>query len=41
MSGPADGRDVADWWSTAIIEMEPGVIRLRGRPIEELIGRMT
>ena len=29
-----------DWWRTAIIEMHPGVIRLRGYPIEELIGRV-
>jgi len=32
------GSDVSDWWSTAIIDMEPGRIRLRGHPIEELIG---
>ncbi len=31
----------AEWWSTAIIEMEPGVIRYRGYPIEELIGRAS
>lgn len=31
----------ADWWSTSIIEMEPGVIRYRGYPIEELIGRTS
>jgi citrate synthase len=30
-----------DWWRTAIIEMEPGVIRYRGYPIEELIGRVS
>ncbi|KIT17118.1 citryl-CoA lyase [Jannaschia aquimarina] len=29
---------VADWWRTAIIDMEPGRIDLRGRPIEESIG---
>ncbi|HEV8342744.1 MAG TPA: citryl-CoA lyase [Candidatus Binatia bacterium] len=29
-----------DWWSTAIIEMRPGVIRYRGYAIEELIGRV-
>ena len=28
------------WWSTAIIEMRPGVIRYRGYAIEELIGRV-
>ncbi|WP_316014212.1 citryl-CoA lyase [Roseobacter sp. HKCCA0434] len=31
--------DVADWWRTAIIDMEPGRIALRGQPVEELIGR--
>ena len=31
----------ADWWSTEIIEMSPGVIRYRGYPIEELIGRAS
>ncbi len=30
--------DVADWWTTAIIDMAPGRIRVRGHPIEELIG---
>jgi citrate synthase len=30
-----------DWWRTGIIEMEPGVIRYRGYPIEELIGRVS
>jgi citrate synthase len=30
-----------DWWSTSIIEMRPGVIRYRGYPIEELIGRVS
>jgi citrate synthase len=29
-----------DWWSTAIIEMKPGLIRYRGYAIEELIGRI-
>jgi citrate synthase len=29
-----------DWWSTSIIEMQPGVIRLRGYAVEELIGRV-
>ena len=31
----------SDWWSTAIIEMEPGVIRYRGYAIEDLIGRAS
>ncbi len=30
--------DVSDWWHTAIIDMEPGRIALRGQPIEGLIG---
>lgn len=30
--------DVSDWWSTSIIDMEPGRIELRGTPIQELIG---
>ena len=30
-----------DWWRTAIIDMAPGVIRYRGYPIEELIGRVS
>ena len=33
--------DVSDWWRTAIIDMEPGRIALRGHPVEELIGRTT
>lgn len=32
--------DVADWWRTAIIDMEPGRIHLRGHPIEDLIGHV-
>ena len=30
--------DVSDWWRTSIIDMEPGRIAMRGRPIQELIG---
>ncbi|MEO0678535.1 MAG: citryl-CoA lyase, partial [Pseudomonadota bacterium] len=33
--------DVSDWWSTAIIDMEPGRIHLRGQPIEDLIGNVS
>jgi citrate synthase len=29
-----------DWWSTAIIEMKPGMIRYRGYAIDDLIGRV-
>lgn len=43
MNEPNDAaeRAVRDWWRTSIIEMEPGVIRYRGYPIEDLIGRIT
>jgi citrate synthase len=30
-----------EWWSTDIIDMKPGVIRFRGFPIEQLIGRVS
>ena len=30
--------DVKDWWRTRIIDMEPGRIELRGRPVQDLIG---
>lgn len=33
--------EVSDWWSTDIIEMAPGVIRFRGQPIQELIGKFS
>ena len=33
--------DVADWWRTSIIDMEPGRIEIRGHPIENLIGNLT
>ena len=39
MSG--DRQATEDWWATSIIEMRPGVIRYRGYPIEELIGRVS
>jgi citrate synthase len=29
---------VADWWATGICRMEPGVVELRGIPIQDLIG---
>jgi citrate synthase len=42
---PGGGADAAratrDWWRTAIIDMRPGVIRYRGYPIEQLIGRIS
>ncbi len=33
--------DVADWWKTAIIDMKPGHIALRGHPIQDLIGNLS
>lgn len=30
--------DVADWWRTSIIDMEPGRIDIRGHRIQDLIG---
>jgi citrate synthase len=30
--------EMADWWATSISDIHPGVIKLRGYPIEELIG---
>ncbi len=32
--------DVSDWWRTAIIDVEPGRIDIRGTPIQDLIGRL-
>lgn len=34
-------KKVSEWWSSEIIEMEPGMIRYRGYPIEELIGNIS
>lgn len=36
-----DDPRVPDWWRTSIIDMRPGVIRYRGYPIQELIGRVS
>lgn len=44
MSGPEKktGRERGEeWWQTDIIEMRPGVIRLRGYEIQDLIGRVS
>ncbi|PBB95758.1 citryl-CoA lyase [Mesorhizobium sp. WSM3862] len=36
------GRDRGEeWWRTGIIEMQPGVIRLHGYQIQDLIGRVS
>lgn len=32
---------VRNWWQSDIVEMEPGVIRFHGYPIEELIGNIS
>ncbi len=40
-AGPDTAKDVADWWRTAIIDMEPGRIAFRGHPVEELIGTVS
>lgn len=34
-------REVGDWWQTSIIDMEPGEIRFRGYPVEQLIGNVS
>ncbi len=34
----ATARLVADWWGTAVSRMAPGVVELRGRPVQDLIG---
>lgn len=40
--GDSGGRARGEaWWSTEIIEMRPGMIRLRGYAIEDLIGRIS
>lgn len=31
----------SDWWQTAIIDIKPGVIRPRGKPIQDLIGNIS
>src|SRR5882724_11765862 len=33
--------DVTDWWQTEITDIAPGVIRIRGYAIEDLIGRIS
>ena len=33
--------DAADWWSTGISDIEPGVIRFHGYAIEDLIGSVS
>jgi citrate synthase len=40
-AGHDAAREVADWWGTAVSRMAPGVVELRGRPVQELIGSTT
>lgn len=41
-AGKQDSRqEVAQWWRSSITEIAPDVIRLRGYPIEQLIGNIT
>jgi len=34
-------QDASAWWSTGIIDIEPGKIQMRGYPIQDLIGRVS
>lgn len=34
-------RKVADWWTTEVSDIEPGVIRFRGYPVQDLIRRAS
>lgn len=34
-------QDATRWWATGVSDIEPGVIRLRGYPVEQLIGRVS
>src|SRR3954468_19545621 len=31
---------VADWWATSVSRMAPGVVELRGHPVQDLIGNI-
>jgi citrate synthase len=33
-------QDASDWWSTGIVDIEPGRIHVRGYPIQDLIGEL-
>jgi citrate synthase len=41
MTTPTSIEDVTGWWATGISDIEPGVIRLRGYPVEQLIGAVS
>lgn len=34
-------RAVTDWWATTISDIEPGIVRLRGYPVQDLIRRAS
>src|SRR5579862_8905149 len=34
-------KQASDWWSTSIVDIEPGKIHFRGYPIQDLIGRVS
>ncbi len=36
-----DAQDIRHWWRTSIINMAPGQIIFRGKPIEDLIGNVS
>ncbi len=38
---PDPSEKVRNWWSTEIIDMRPGKIRIRGQNIEDLIGEIS
>jgi len=41
MAEPEDSQSAAAWWESAITEIAPGSIRVRGYAIEDLIGRIS
>ena len=41
MNSSEHAQAASDWWRTAIIDMQPGSIKLRGQAIQELIGRLS
>ena len=41
MAESPDADAIRQWWRTSIIDMAPGRIAFRGKPVEELIGNVT
>src|SRR5450631_574095 len=37
---PTATAEMADWWATEISDIHPGVIKMRGYPIQDLIGNL-